>query len=60
MVDGVHGNMESVVGLVEEEYNSIPEYAMIQYLHVEGKNVMVSAPTQLIVVNLAVQVSKHS
>ena len=60
MVDGVYGYMESVVRLVEEGYNSIPEYAMIPYLHVEGKNVMGSVPTQLIVVNLAVQVSKHS
>ena len=60
MVDGVYGYMESVVRLVVEEYNNIPEYAMIPYLHVEGNNVMASVPTQLIVVNLAVQVSKHS
>ena len=60
MVDGVYGYKESVVRLVVEEYNSIPEYAMIPYLLVEGKNVMGSVPTQLIVVNLAVQVSKQS
>ena len=58
MVDGVHGDIESVVRHVVVEYRTIPGYAMLLNLHAQGKNVKVSVTTLLNVMTFAVQVRK--
>ena len=59
MVDGVNGDLDHVVRHVVVEYRTILECVTIPNLHVEGKDVKVSAfmPTRSYAIANAVQVS---